>query len=571
MAFKLRLRGGTLELAPTYSQGFAEPPEFDDDDDDMPAGNDDTTMVEERAHMGARDDFEDLMDTLEKETPTSAAPRPGYRTYTFPELEHLVGKSMSSVMRSGAAATKEADEFLAKRKELAREPPADDVGQPAPLGRNRIKEWFQRGKRALGLGKKAREMKVYGDINPSAGSFAAGLLALLDEQTEHETLQTAMGGEFSKHFSQGRFRTEEQRCSLYVQDKQVRQLLDNSRISANFYVPLEGDTSTLPGGFNYTIMEYDLRSKRGKDSSAAKFYGLFKSSLLHKPDLKKNEDPTLVKSVPIVINFGRHLGDISLLPQIAGSLTSPSVQAKMEKRLWYSTGVMDRGEPMVIFRFSAADTPVQQTLDFVYIVVPQKDARAGLADPSLEFNHVDGRPGLAGLLQAINTNEGTRMAATTALANIAQRAKDEIVVEKDRYLRMLKAGGVLADLFVDHLKDAAQTRSHELRHIPVTSPGADPELVGVFTDEFENLFGYLATLEDTEAKLSSTAAFSDDDRAYVAEFQRANAERLAVSFSEMIFAARCNVYATDAVQRIGVLWLEGKNALQHFSAPSTRC
>ncbi len=541
---------GSISLAATY---------FGGDDDN--AASLPPTIVEERSMSTAAaapaakrtyDDFEELMDAMAPAA--SAAAAPAWREYTFEQLEaarneyeaQLVGTSHTSSLRG-----REMEQFMAKRAELAGAGD-DDLSAAVPLGRNRIKELFQRGKRALGLSKKAREMKVYGDSNPSAGSFAAGFLGLLDTHSGPETLQTEMGSaKFGDVFSPGRFRTEEQRCSIYVQDKKVRQLLNNSRVPANFYVPHDRDDAGLPGGYNYSIVEYDLRQYSGrKNDKAAKYYGLYKSSLMHMPDTeKKGEDPTYIKGEPIVLNFGNHMGDVAVLPQISGSISSPAMQTKLERRLWYSTGVIARGEPMVVFRFSEAETPKEQTLAFVYMVVPQKDAR----------------PGMANLLRAIETDTSTREAAMTALANIAKQGNSKFTKAS-----MLKAGGALADLFVQSAyKSDAYTI--DTRVMPVTVPNADAELVDAFTDEFNNLLGYLATLPaSSTGTVSLSEDFCEEDAKYVAEMRaRGQQQRLACIMSHILFAARSHVLAADAGMRIGLLWKSGRDALGHFSAPST--
>lgn len=550
---------------------FADPPTDADGDDDDGDGDDNATdFVEERgAYLD--DDFEELMALMRPETTTTPT-RGKWEEFSYSELvaqqkkEDAYARSIAGATgaRATTTTTKDADDFAEKRDELVggyKEYPLSAFATEAAVdegpdyGRNVLKELFQRGKRALGLSGKAREMRVYGIINPAPGSFGAGFLDMLNGLGSDENLQVALGADgFSKVFSSLRVRTEQQKCSIYVHDKSVRQLLNNKRINVNLYMPLETSGSPLTGGANYTIFEYDLRSRRGAQEKASTFYGLFKSSILHKPDVKgkKAEDPMMIKSAAIVLNFGRQ-PEVTLLPQIAGNIGDARMQEMLAQRLWYSTGVPAKGTPMAVFRFSQAETPMEQQLDFVYLVVPQADAR----------------PGIAELLDAINASEETRAATTTALYQLYKECENGAPTLATQ-MAMKRAARWLGEVFCatqQKVGTAAGGSMLEMRTLPGPVAGADPDLVADTKEELRNFLGYLGTATTSEQPASFTDLFPDAiDRQRLDDYCRTHPTRMACLLSQMIYTARCHVLGPlDAQERMRQLWDRRAEALKlHF-------
>ncbi len=530
------------------------------------------------------DDFEQTQATMNAVFGSSSAAAagdgnaPSYTAYTPAEFEAKFGRVLDDddgpededdedgeatgkpATSTGASA---AAKYLMERHKLVQRQGAtaaetgDDLGVPAgeAFGRNRLKELFQRGKRALGLKGKAREMRLYHTIQPTAGSFGAGLLKIMANLTDNETLMASMAAkDFGRLFSSGRFRTEEQKCSLYVMDKKPRQLLNNKRIHVNFYYPLESADTELVGGYNLVIMEYDLRARTGQTEKAETSYGLYKSSLLHLRG-KDESRADLIKSAVLTLDFGK-LPEVNLLPQLAGDAKSEAIRRQLADNLYYSTGVLSRETPMVIFRFGPSSEPGddwRQTLDFVYIIVPQADAK----------------PGLAQLIDVIHTNQETRDAAAAALDRIAEAP---VAGNETERATMKQAAWLLGQYFTEKVQPSLsaavrEQRSYTGHTLPYTAQYVRADYVDEFETEFRNLFGNLGTTP-VDAKRGFMSTQSAEDQAALQTYLKTDPTSLACCLSQMIYAAQRHVTKEDATARVGQLWTRGVSAFtQHFSSP----
>lgn len=339
---------------------------------------------------------------------------------------------------------------------------------------------------------------------------------------------------------------ERKRLSLRI-PAQPRQVVNNKRIHVNFYHPLEREDTTLVGGYNYAVLEYDFRTRQGKADKSAKFYGLAKSSLLHKPDAKKGEDPMQLRSSVITLDLGK-LPEVNVLPTIAGNINSESVQTALGDRLWYSTGVLSRKDPMVVFRFSSGETPMEQRLDYVYVVLPQADAK----------------PGLAVILQEMESNGTAAAAAEVALHRIAH---GEISADPEERGRMQQAARIIAEYHASAAVHGQMSESVRAGNLPLgmvavpVIPALRPlseSLIDSFDADFRNLFGYLGR---TPAGTTLQQALTLDDYQLLQQQTKANLMGTACILSKMAYAARNNVNRTDTHDRVSILWREGPAAL----------
>lgn len=415
------------------------------------------------------------------------------------------------------------------------------------LDRNIFKELGKKLKRSVGLEGKPMTMRTYPQMGSHGVSKAIlDYVAAFDKSSLTGVIKSLRESdtEWTKVFSEKQYTTRVDKCSIYVMDKKVRQVLDNKRVTVASYYPLEGKDRELDIASNFVIEEYNLRNVE-VTKGAPKGYSLSKLGLLKKPPKGQEGAQAFYQGVQLDLSLGKAktlhvLPDINVASNDAKEPTGP-----LADDLWFTVGEVTKGKPMVIFRFGP------KKLDFIYVVRLRQEANVGLG---------------AVMSDALASAKSYR-AAKLALQAIASEEMHSKTASIDERASVGTAAHRLAAALAEIVRPLVSETATELLALRLeTGPGTSaiglPPEANAFYNRFHELFSDLGDCcTDAEDAFCGPQASLDAFLTLLGE----QPMETACLLSQMTNAVQNRLTRTDANERVRLLWSDGHDALHHFA------